>query len=48
MLCQTKSIIVDLFTQATDVVSNLVLDLGQLLLGLFRHFDNIKLWVNVT
>ena len=48
VLCQTKSIIVDLFTQSTDVVSYLVLDLGQLLLGLFRHFDNIKLWVNVT
>ena len=48
VLCQTKSIIVDLFTQSTDVVSNLVLDLCQLLLGLFRHFDNIKLWVNVT
>ena len=48
VLCQTKSIIVDLFTQATDVVSDLVLYLGQLLLGFFCHFDNIKLWVNVT
>ena len=48
VLCQTKSIIVDLFTQATDVVSDLVLYLGQLLLGFFCHFDNIELWVNVA
>ena len=48
VLCQTKGIIVDLFTESTDVVSDLVLYLGQLLLGFLRHFDNIKLWVNVA
>ena len=48
VLRQTKSIIVDLFTQAADVVSDLVLYLGQLLLGFFRHFDHIKLRVNVA
>ena len=48
MLCQSKGVTINLLAQATDIVPYLVLYLGQLLLGFFRHFDNIKLWVNVA
>ena len=48
VLRQAKGIIVNLFTQSTDVISNLVFYLCQLLFGFFRHLDHIELRVYVT
>ena len=48
VLCQSKGVIVDLLAQATDIVSYLVLYLGQLLLSFLRHLNNIELGVYVT
>ena len=48
MLGQSERVIVDLLAQAADVVPDLVLDLGQLLLCLLRHLNHIELRVDVT
>ena len=37
-----------LFAQSTNVISNLVFNLGQLLLGFLRHLHHVELRVNVT
>ena len=48
MLGQSECVIVDLLAQAADVVPDLVLYLGQLLLGLLCHLHHIELRVNIT
>jgi len=48
VLRQSKGIIVDLLAELANVVADLVLDLGQLGLCLLRHFNYVKLWINVT
>ena len=48
VLCQAKSITVDFFAEPADVVTNLVVNFGELLFGLLRHFNYIELRINVT
>ena len=48
VLGQTERVVVNLLAQAADVVPDLVLDLGQLLLGLLRDLDHIKLGIDVA
>ena len=48
VLGQSEGVIEDLFAQLTDVVADLVLDLGQLGLGLLRHLHDVELGVDVA
>ena len=48
MLREAESVAIDLLAEAADVVSDLVIYLGELLLGFLRHLNHVKLWVYVT
>ena len=48
MLGQSEGVVEDLLAELADVVANLVLDLGQLCLGLLSHLDHVELGVDVA
>jgi hypothetical protein len=48
VLGKAKGVAVDLLAEAADVVTDLVVYLGQLLLRLLRHLNHVELGINVT
>ena len=48
MLCESECVVVDLLAEPADEVPDLVLDLGQLGLGLLRDLDHVELGVDVA
>ena len=48
VLGQSEGVVEDLLAELADVVANLVLDLGQLCLGLLSHLDHVELGVDVA
>ncbi len=48
VLRQTEGIIVELFAEPAHEVSDLVLDLSQLCLGLLSHLDHVELRIDVA
>lgn len=48
MLSQSESVLVQFFTQSTDVVADVVFDFGQFSFGFFGDLYHIKSGVDVT